>query len=101
MHYDVLYPSMNAKKSVNIIIERNKKKKITITSSNGNVLSIECVILKLAVLDGFINFYIILLSNYESYFILYLVFDVLILHLYFYFIYLAIKFIVYIIKMSY
>ena len=27
MHYDVLYPSMNAKKSVNIIIERNKKKK--------------------------------------------------------------------------
>lgn len=27
MHYDVLYPSMNAKKSVNIIIERNIKKK--------------------------------------------------------------------------
>lgn len=27
MHYDVLYPSMNAKKSVDIIIERNKKKK--------------------------------------------------------------------------
>lgn len=60
MHYDILYPSMNAKKSMNIIIER---KKITITSSNGNVLSTECVILKLAVLDGFINFYIILLLN--------------------------------------
>lgn len=25
MHYDVLYPSMNAKKSMNIIIERKKK----------------------------------------------------------------------------
>lgn len=81
MHYDVLYPSMNAKKSVNIIIERNKKKKITITSSNGNVLSIECVILKLAVLDGFINFYIILLLNYESYFILY--FDITFIFLFY------------------